>query len=81
MKHLLTKINLKFMMFNFFLGYCLLPVIGLAGLSILVNMKGLLGVIFASITIAWSTFAATRCVCVKKFVTMCVGFSAALMLY
>ena len=43
-----------------FTGYCLLPVIGLAGLSILVNLKGPLGIIFATITIAWSTFAATR---------------------
>jgi protein YIPF5/7 len=51
-------------------GYCLLPVIGLAGLSILVNLKGLLGVIFATITIAWSTFAAARCV--SACICMCV---------
>lgn len=44
----------------FIIGYGLLPVIGLAGLSILVNLKGPLGIIFATITIAWSTFAATR---------------------
>jgi hypothetical protein len=73
-----------------FVGYCLLPVIGLAGLSILVNLKGLLGVIFASITIAWSTFAAARSVCVCVCVCVCwgggfsvtlMGFSIALMVF
>ena len=45
---------------SIFPGYCLLPVIGLASLSILVNLKGLLGMIFSSLAIGWSTFAAVR---------------------
>jgi protein YIPF5/7 len=42
------------------LGYGLLPVIGLAGLSILLNLKGPLGLILATVAISWSTFAAVR---------------------
>jgi hypothetical protein len=42
------------------LGYSLIPVIGLAGLAILINLKGGLGTIFSAVAIVWSTFAAAR---------------------
>lgn len=42
------------------LGYCLLPVIGLAALGIVLPLKGLLGLVLSAFVIAWSTFAATR---------------------
>lgn len=42
------------------LGYCLLPVIGLAALGIILPLKGLLGLILSAFVIVWSTFAATR---------------------
>jgi len=42
------------------LGYCLLPVIALAGIAIVISLKGFLGVIFSFVTIAWSTASATR---------------------
>ena len=45
------------------LGYCLLPVIGLAALGILLSLKGLLGLLLSCVVIAWSTFAATRYAC------------------
>ena len=42
------------------LGYCLIPVIGLAAISIFLSLKGYVGTILAIITIAWATFAASR---------------------
>lgn len=42
------------------LGYCLIPVISLAIISIIVNLKGLFGLILSSIAIGWSTYAAAR---------------------
>eukprot|EP01037_Dinobryon_pediforme_P019219 gene19219-19599_t len=42
------------------LGYCLIPVIALAAISIVVNLQGLLGVLLSSLSIAWATYAATR---------------------
>ena len=42
------------------LGYCMLPIIGLAALGILLSMKGVLGFILAASAIAWSTYASTR---------------------
>lgn len=42
------------------LGYCLLPVIVLAAVSIFLSLKGIIGTILSIIVIAWSTFAAAR---------------------
>lgn len=42
------------------LGYSLIPVIGLASLSILVDLRGTLGFILSFIAIFWSTFSSTR---------------------
>lgn len=42
------------------LGYSLIPVIGLAAVSILVDLRGTLGFILSVITIFWSTFSSTR---------------------
>jgi len=42
------------------LGYCLLPVIGLAGISILLSLKGPIGLSLALIAIIWSTVTSTR---------------------
>eukprot|EP00428_Durinskia_dybowskii_P062651 CAMPEP_0170390184 /NCGR_PEP_ID=MMETSP0117_2-20130122/19009_1 /TAXON_ID=400756 /ORGANISM="Durinskia baltica, Strain CSIRO CS-38" /LENGTH=229 /DNA_ID=CAMNT_0010646209 /DNA_START=28 /DNA_END=714 /DNA_ORIENTATION=- len=51
------------------LGYCLLPVIGLAALGILLSLKGVLGLVLSAIVIAWSTFAATRLIDAKLSLT------------
>jgi len=40
------------------LGYCLLPIIALAGLSIFLHMNSIVGYIMAVITIAWCTHSA-----------------------
>lgn len=42
------------------LGYCLLPVVALAAISILVSLKGLFGFGLSTIVIAWCTFTSTR---------------------
>jgi hypothetical protein len=42
------------------LGYCLLPVIGLAALNILFSMQGPIGLLLSLAAIGWATFAATR---------------------
>lgn len=42
------------------LGYCLIPVIALAGLNILFNLQGFLGSILSLVAIVWSTHASTR---------------------
>lgn len=44
------------------LGYCLLPVIFLATLAIVINMRGLLGLILSAFSIVWCTLSATRLV-------------------
>lgn len=40
------------------LGYCLLPIIALAGLSIILRMNSIVGYILAGISIAWCTHSA-----------------------
>jgi hypothetical protein len=40
------------------LGYCLLPMVLLAGLSLLITMNSLIGYVLAVITIAWCTHSA-----------------------
>jgi len=47
------------------LGYCLLPVIVLAAFSILINLKGLLGIMLSAVAISWSTISATRLIDAK----------------
>ncbi|XP_076752835.1 protein YIPF7-like isoform X2 [Xylocopa sonorina] len=42
------------------LGYCLLPVIFLAGLSIFTTLRGIIGLGFAILVVAWSTLSASR---------------------
>lgn len=42
------------------LGYCLIPVVALAGFSIFSTLKGPVGLIFAMFTVAWSTLSASR---------------------
>lgn len=42
------------------LGYSLIPVIGLAALSILIDLRGTLGFILSFIVIFWSTLSSTR---------------------
>ena len=44
------------------LGYCLLPVICLAGVSALLRLQSLVGLILSLLAIVWSTHAATRLV-------------------
>jgi len=42
------------------LGYCLIPVIGLAAVAIIINLQGALGIILSVLSIGWSTISATR---------------------
>lgn len=42
------------------LGYCLIPVIALAAVSILFSLANLFGLILAAAAIGWATQAATR---------------------
>jgi hypothetical protein len=44
------------------LGYCLLPIIGLAALNIFIRVKGLglIGFVLAMLCILWSTHTASR---------------------
>lgn len=42
------------------LGYCLLPVIGLAALGIVKNLQGAVGHVCGPIAVLWCTIAATR---------------------
>ncbi|XP_066603114.1 protein YIPF5 [Prorops nasuta] len=42
------------------LGYCLLPVVGLAGLSVFVGLRGPIGLILAAVTVAWAAISASR---------------------
>ena len=58
--NLLHERGLEFVMTCSVLGYGLLPVIALAGLSIVVNLQGVVGMVLAAVAIAWATFAAGR---------------------
>jgi len=58
--NLMNKTGIDFWRTCSVLGYCLLPVIVLAGFSIVLSLKGVLGLILSAIVIAWSTYAATR---------------------
>ncbi len=58
--NLLHQTGLDFVMTCSVLGYGLLPVIALAGVSIVFNLQGVAGMALAAGAIAWSTFAAGR---------------------
>jgi len=51
------------------LGYCLLPVIGLAGISIVHNLRGPVGLTLAVLAIVWSTMTSTRLLDAKLHLT------------
>lgn len=51
------------------LGYCLLPVIGLAGVSIVHTLRGPVGLTLAVLAIAWSTLTSTRLLDAKLHLT------------
>lgn len=42
------------------LGYCLLPVVALAGLGIFTSLKGTIGLILAAMAVLWATLSASR---------------------
>jgi hypothetical protein len=42
------------------LGYCLLPVLFLAVFAIVLNMRGIVGLVLSVLSIAWATMSATR---------------------
>jgi len=42
------------------LGYCLLPVIYLATISIFISLRGLIGLSLSIIAISWSTYSSIR---------------------
>jgi len=63
--NLIHPIGLDFWRTCSVLGYCLLPVIVLAAFSILINLKGLLGIMLSSVAIFWSTISATRLIDAK----------------
>ncbi|XP_012285516.1 protein YIPF5 [Orussus abietinus] len=42
------------------LGYCLLPVVALAGLSIFTTLRGPIGLLLASVAVGWATLSASR---------------------
>ncbi|XP_043289437.1 protein YIPF5 [Venturia canescens] len=45
------------------LGYCLLPVVALAGLSIFTTLRGPFGLILAALAVTWATLSASRLFC------------------
>ena len=42
------------------LGYCLLPVIFLAAFAIILDMRGIFGLVLSILSIVWATMSATR---------------------
>ena len=57
--HLMTEHNLDSYQVISVLGYSLLPVVGLAALSIFVDLHGVFGAVAGLIVVAWCTKAAT----------------------
>ncbi|KAL7298589.1 protein YIPF7 [Trichogramma pretiosum] len=45
------------------LGYCILPVVGLAGIGIFTSLKGPGGLIFAVVAVLWATLSSSRLFC------------------
>jgi protein YIPF5/7 len=60
MLNLLHHTGLDFWRTCSVLGYCLIPVIALAALSIFMRLTGFFGLLLAVIAIAWATFSAVR---------------------
>lgn len=58
--NLMHPVGLDFWRTCSVLGYCLIPVIGLAAISILFSLKNFFGVILAVAAIGWATQAAAR---------------------
>lgn len=58
--YLMSPRNLSFMCTVSVLGYCLLPMVMLSGLSILVNLKATFGIIFSVVAILWCTIGASN---------------------
>ncbi|GAB6033270.1 Protein yipf5 [Chamberlinius hualienensis] len=42
------------------LGYCLLPMVALSGISILMSLKGVLGLMVTAVTILWCSISASK---------------------
>lgn len=42
------------------LGYCLLPVVALAGFSVFTTLRGLVGLILAALAVTWAALSASR---------------------
>lgn len=42
------------------LGYCLLPVVVLAGVGIFITLNGAIGLVLAGVTVAWASLSASR---------------------
>jgi len=57
---LLHHRQLSFWLTASVLGYCLLPVTFLSGLSVILSMRGILGMLLSVGTVFWSTFSAIR---------------------
>ena len=45
------------------LGYCLLPVVALAGFSVFSSLQGAAGLVLAVLTVTWATLSASRLFC------------------
>lgn len=67
--NLIHPVGLDFWRTCSVLGYCLLPVIGLAALSIVLSMKGVFGLALSTAVIGWSTTSATRLINAKLHLT------------
>ena len=57
---LMHQTGLDFWLTCSVLGYCLLPVILLALLAIIINLRGILGLILSAAVVIWCSIAATR---------------------
>lgn len=67
--NLIHPVGLDFWRTCSVLGYCLLPVIILAAISIILNLQGILGLLLAAGAIGWSTLSATRLIDAKLQLT------------
>lgn len=45
------------------LGYCILPVVGLAGLSVFTTLQGTVGFALATLAVSWAALSASRLFC------------------
>jgi len=65
--NLIGERGMEFLLTCSVLGYCLLPVIGVAGIAIVVRLKSWIGTLLSIIAIMWSTHAATRYVAITIY--------------